>query len=241
MRIFGKNQLLFYYLNAKRMTNLGAGQLVSRDNNPLTGELFWTGWLFGDQSYYVQLENDGTAVIDYWLFTEDVDRLPPDESQTGSISAESAPETVAEGHTPQTATPLQLGPNQGSLLSGAERWYSLSLTDADSEHFEELALTMIVTPDNGNRLQNITFDIYTAEAVQSWSPGENIEINNIGAGSIVFRDSNPLTGERFWSGWIVDNEVYYVRIRNGTDIRMDYWLFTGDIYDSNLGESGTTP
>ena len=109
------------------------------------------------------------------------------------------------------------------------------MTDADDEYFEEMALTMIATPDDGNRIRNMTFDIYTADSVQRWASVDRDQINNIGAGSIVFRDENPLTGERVWSGWVIDNNLYYIQIRNGNDIQMDYWLFTGDIYNSNLG------
>ena len=69
-------QLPFFFLNTKKMTNFGAGQIVSRDNNPETGELFWTGWLFGDQSYYVQLVNGSETPIDYWLFTDNVISYP---------------------------------------------------------------------------------------------------------------------------------------------------------------------
>ena len=124
---------------------------------------------------------------------------------------------------------------QGRLDPGGSIWYSFAVTDADDEYFEEMALTMIATPDDGNRIRNMTFDIYTADSVQRWASGDRDQINNIGAGSIVFRDENPLTGERVWSGWVIDNNLYYIQIRNGNDIQMDYWLFTGDIYNSNLG------
>ena len=49
-------------------------------------------------------------------------------------------------------------------------------------------------------------------------------------------DHNPLTGEKFWNGWVVDNDLYYVQIRNGTDVHTDYWLYTGDVYGPELGE-----
>jgi hypothetical protein len=58
----------------------------------------------------------------------------------------------------------------------------------------------------------------------------------LGAGSLVVRDNNSLTGERFWTGWIVENELYYVQIRNGSDTHVDYWLFTDDVYGPELGK-----
>ncbi len=242
MQIFKTDQLRFFYHgDVSKMANLGAGQIVSRDNNPETGELFWTGWVSGQQSYYVQLMNGGDTPIDYWLFTDDDIGYPLDEPEadvTGAISEEVEPTLAfAPGAGPQTAMPLHFGQNKGGLDPGEETWYSFSMTDQDGEYFEEMALTMIVTPDNGNRIRNMTFDIFTARSVQHWSPGNNSQINNIGAGSIVYRDNNPLTGERFWSGWVVDGDLYYLQIRNGADVHMDYWLFTGDVYGPELGEA----
>jgi hypothetical protein len=129
---------------------------------------------------------------------------------------------------------LEASQNKGGLNPGEEVWYSFTVADLDDEHFEEAALTMVVTPDNGNRIWHTTFDIFTAREVQNWSPGGSSQINNVGAGSVVFRDSNPLTGERFWSGWVIDGDPYYVRMRNGAGVRMDYWLFIGDIYNARL-------
>ena len=67
-------------------------------------------------------------------------------------------------------------------------------------------------------------------------PGNPEGISNVGAGSVVYRDDNHLTGERFWSGWVVDNDLYYVRIRNGSDVFVDYRLFNGDVYGPELGQ-----
>ncbi len=235
MQLFEERQLPFFFLNTKKMTNFGAGQIVSRDNNPETGELFWTGWLFGDQSYYVQLVNGSEATVDYWLFTDNVISYSLGESQPNVVQDTPDRAPIEAGSQPQTAIPLQLGQNQGRLDRGGAIWYSFAVADADDEYFEEMALTMIATPDDGNRVRNMTFDIYTADSAQRWASGDRDQINNIGAGSVVFRDENPLTGERVWSGWVIDSNLYYIQIRNGNDIQMDYWLFTGDIYNSNLG------
>lgn len=240
MQIFEEKQLAAFSRDGKKMSNLGAGQIVSRDNNPETGELFWNGWLFGEQSYYIQLANNSDIPVDYWLFTEDIISYPLNEPETDSQArSESVP--MAAGTAPQMAVPLQFGQNQGSLDPGEAIWYSFAIDDAGDEFFEEMALTMIVTPDDGNRIRNVTFDIFTAASVQGWSPVNEAHINNIGAGSIVYRDENPLTGERFWTGWVVEKELYYIQVRNGSDARMDYWLFTGDIYNSNLGGNTAVP
>lgn len=235
MQIFEKKQLVFFQGETNSMANLGAGQAVSRDNNPQTGERLWTGWLFSAQNYYVQLANNSNTPIDYWLFTDDVISYPLGESEATAAAAVATNDSIGPGAVPQAAIPLKPGENKGSVKPGQEVWYSFSVTDADNKFFEEMALTMVVTPDDGNRIRGVTFDIFTAGAVQNWVPGDNSGLNNLGAGSVVYRDNNPLTGERIWSGWVVDNDLYYIQIRNSADIHMDYWLFTGDVYHPELG------
>jgi hypothetical protein len=94
---------------------------------------------------------------------------------------------------------------------------------------------MVVTPDDGNRIHHVNFEVFTADGVRSWSPG-GAAIYNVGAGGLVVRDNNLLTGERFWTGWLIEDMLFYVRIRNGSDARVDYWLFTGDVYGPELGQ-----
>ena len=230
--MFEANQLPLYDRgDASQMTNFGAGQIVTRDHNPETGEFFWTGWLFAGDIYYIQVENDNDIAIDYWLYTDDVYEVELDSEATQIPVPE-----ITSGAGPQNAIPLTIGLNKGGLDPGSEVWYSFEVADFDDEHFEEVALTMITTPDDGHRLQLMTFEIFTAEEVRMWSPGGHSRIDNVGAGSIVVRDANPLTGERFWTGWVIEKERYYVQIRNDADIHMDYWLFTGDVYQPELGQ-----
>jgi hypothetical protein len=250
LQLFDAGQVFdFSQGRAGRLEHFGAGRVVSRDSHPETGELFWTGWLFGQERYYIQLVNGNEVTIDYWLFPDNVSSYDLGEPDP---LVETEPADPAQGAAPQTALPLIIGLNKGGLDPGQETWYSFRAADLDQEHFEEMALTMITTPDNGNRLQYMTFQVYTAGEVEHGSAGGDAQINNMGAGSIVYRDHNSLTGERFWSGWVIDNELYYVRIRNGADVHMNYWLFTGDVYGPELQEAaelvspvdaapGTTP
>ncbi len=57
---------------------------------------------------------------------------------------------------------------------------------------------------------------------------------NTGAGAIVSRDGDPVTGERLWSGQLVNGEAYLVRIFNGSDVPIDFWLFPGDVERAQL-------
>jgi hypothetical protein len=205
--------------------HFGAGALVSRDGDPQTGERIWRGPLLKDSTYFLAIENNADIEIDYWLFDQDV--IHP---QLGAEPLPAAAPIFAPGAAPDTAIQLNFGQTIGKLEPGQELWYSFSLSDADEDYFEEMTLTMGVTPEDGQRIQRVTFDIFTKEGVRNWSPGNGAAIHNVGAGSIVTHDNNPLTGERFWSGWVVDNDLYYVRLQNGADIPIDYWLLTGGAY-----------
>ena len=69
-----------------------------------------------------------------------------------------------------------------------------------------------------------------------WEHGDTDQLRNVGAGSIVSRDGDPNTGELLWSGWLVDGESYYVRLRNDADVPINYWLFTDDVIHPELDE-----
>ncbi len=230
--LFASSELEFWQRgDVDKITNFGAGRLVSRDGDYNTGERIWRGTVLKDNDYLMAVENGTDVEIDYWLFNEDIYN-----PELGPKAAPAPPRVFAEGASPQTAQPLKVGVNKGGLEPGEEEWYSFFITDFDEESFEEMALTMIATPGDGNRIRYTTFDVFPAGNVQGWSPGDNSQINNMGAGSFVERDNNPLTGHRIWKGWVIDNDRYLVQIRNGTGQHMDYWLFTGDVYDVELGE-----
>jgi hypothetical protein len=212
-----------------KLTNLGAGMLVSRDGDPNTGERIWRGSIARGETYLLAVENGSEVEIDYWIFNGDIYR-----PELGPKPTPELPPVFAQGASPSTAFPLQLGVNKGGLEPGKEIWYSFRLTDFLDAGFDEMALTMITTPDDGRRIHHMVFEVFTAGGAQNWSPGDNSRISNVGAGGIVERDDNPVTGERFWKGWVVENDLYYVQIRNGADVRMDYWLFTGDVFRPEL-------
>jgi hypothetical protein len=244
-KLFDDRQLQFFPNgDTSQMINFGAGQPVSHDGNPATWELFWSGWLWGAQTYYLQVVNEGSQSVDFWLFTYNPASFglsQPDTPAVNQASAASAlpippAETnLAQGAAPQTAAPLGQNVHKGKLEPRQETWYSFSVADADQDIFEPMALTLVATPDDGNRIHYLTFDVFTADEVAKWSPGGNAAMNNLGGGSLVYRDNNPVTGERVWGGWVVDSDRYYVRILNGADIAMDYWLFVGDVYSPELG------
>lgn len=226
--------------DSDQMTNFGAGTQVDRDGDDATGERLWSGTvLLGDQ-YFFAVTNGTDVPIDYYIYDSDISRPilgKPESPQPRRI--------FAQGEAPEAAAPIKIGRNDSKVQPGGEEWYTFRIIDLDNQKFEEMALTMICTPDDGNRIRNVTFDVYTADGVKYWSPGVNADMRNLGAGSVVYRDDNFLTGERFWSGWVNDGDIYYVQIRNGADVEVDCHLFTGDVYGPELGAptppKGLTP
>lgn len=218
-----------------QMTNFGAGMQVSRDGDYNTGERIWRGVVLSNNDYLLAVRNGADVDIDYYIYEDDIYN-----PILGPLPEPAPLKVFAPGASPQTALPMKIGENVSGLAPGEEAWYSFRIADFDEEEFEQMAITLIATPDDGNRIRNLTFDVFTAGGVQYWSPGDNTQIDNIGAGSVVYRDDNPLTGERFWSGWVVDNDLYLVQVRNGTDTYMDYHLYTGDVYRPELGEKTTS-
>ncbi|MDM8529939.1 hypothetical protein QUF63_02120 [Anaerolineales bacterium HSG25] len=216
----------------EKINNFGAGMQTSRDGDYNTGERIWRGVVMMGHEYLLEVQNGTGVEIDYWIYDNDIYNpiLGPVE--------EAAPAMVfSHGAAPQTARPLKIGLNKERLAPGEEAWYEFTMTDFSKEKGQhEMALTMITTPDDGNLIWDMLFDVFVEGETWHWSPGDNSRMNNIGTGSVVYRDNNPLTGERFWNGWVLDNVTYYVQIRNGTDIDMDYWLYTGDVYSPELGE-----
>ncbi len=226
--------------DSDQMQNFGAGSIVDRDGDDVTGERLWSGGVIKGDQYFLAINNGNDIAVDYWLYDADVDH-----PILGEQPIVAPPRVFAQGEAPEAALPLKVGVNDSNIQPGGEEWYTFRIADLDNDAFEEMALTMVCTPDDGNRIRNITFDVYTNDGVKYWSPGVNSDIINMGAGSVVYRDNNDLTGERFWSGWVNDGDIYYVQIRNGTQVDVDCHLFTGDVYGPELGEptkpKGLTP
>lgn len=213
------------------LRNVGAGSVVSRDGNPETGELLWSGWVMDGETYYLKVRNDAEIPIDYWFFPGDIIR-----AELGEPTPPPSVRDVAAGTDPNHPLPLEIGLNKGDLSPGQERWFSLVRDDLDTEAFEQLALSLFFTPDDGNRKYNVGFDIFPADQLHVWQRGDTNQLRNVGAGSVVSRDNDPNTGELLWSGWLLDGETYYIRMRNDADLGIDYWLFTADVIHPELGE-----
>jgi hypothetical protein len=219
-------------LTQEAITTFGQGRIVERDGegDPLLGTLVWRGDVNNNEPVFVCLRNDNDFAVSYWLFTDFID-----QAEFGQ-SAPATPIEVAPGSDPNHALTMADGVNWGELTPGAERWYAMTRGDLDEELLNQTDLAFYFTPSDGNILHRVHFDVFDACQCQLWARGDEDEMVNMGTGSIEKRDDNPETGELFWSGQLIDNDTYYVRVRNSSDTPINYWLFTADIINPSLGE-----
>jgi hypothetical protein len=223
---------LLLRLRGNTHLNTGSGAAVSRDGDPLTGERLWSGQLMDNHTYLVRVFNGSDIPVDFWLFQEDV-TYPILGEAPPAVTAASVPAGTDFYH----AVDLVEGLNRGSLEPGEARYYSFGWDTLPSAEGLPMYLTMFFTPDDGNRGSRVGFDLVTDGEVHLWARGDADEIHPFGAGSRVSRDGNPLTGESLWAGWIFSVGTYYVKVFNGSDSPIDYWLFTDDVVNVTLGSA----
>jgi len=156
----------------------------------------------------------------------------------GTAEASPAPSLSSLYPNVYPTAPLALhdGANVGRLAPGGEHWYSFIHDDYDKEWYDYMALTLFSTPADGNSSHHINFQIFTGSQLHIWQRGTPQDMRPMGAGQWVSRDKDPMTGERLWAGHVVDGDLYYVRVFNHTDHVIDYYLITGDIINTELGD-----
>mgnify|MGYP000400980063 CR=1 FL=1 len=137
---------------------------------------------------------------------------------------------------PNAAMALHDGANTGRLAPGGEHWYSFIRQDFDDELFEHMAITMFATPTDGNTSHHINFQLYPASQIHMWLRGTPKAMVPMGEGEWVSRDNDPVTGERLWSGTVVDGDTYYLRVFNNSDAVIDYYLINQDVINTELGD-----
>jgi hypothetical protein len=203
------------------MSPIGAGSYVSRDGDPNTAERLWQGRLPGADPYYVRVYNDTDIEIGYWLYPDDVDRIVSPPAEPGEAEAAAgAPVDDAPRYLPWPE------PAMGHLEPEEVAWYRWVLA-GDVSQRQASDFTLFFTPADTLFADRVACEVMTVGQWEARISGQSAA--NVGAGRIVSRDGDPLTGERLWHGHLVTGEVYMVRIANGSDAPIDYWLFPGDI------------
>jgi hypothetical protein len=139
---------------------------------------------------------------------------------------------TAVGSHPSMALSMVNGPNTGQLQPGEARWFRLTTWQAP---FVPQSLSLIFTPDNGQRVSRISLQLFQEEQLPWYYLGDSSQMANLGAGQIVARDQNPETGELFWTGWLPGETNFYIQLQNSSDTPIDYWLFPADVSNYPLG------
>lgn len=170
-----------------------------------------------------------------------------DETGDSSGGDDGDDEPPAEPIQPEAAyTPVNIYPNNpltfdvngvnsGRLGPYGEHWYTLVRDDLDSNRIEDMEMTMFFTPRTGYMSDRINFEIIPASQYHIWERGDSDYMEHLGAGMWVSRDEDPNTGERLWSGSLVDGDRYFIKVKNGTTDVVDYYLFPGDVENAELG------
>ncbi len=125
--------------------------------------------------------------------------------------------------------------NSGRLGPYGEHWYAFVRDDLDESLIEDMEMTMFFTPRTGFTSNRINFELFPASQYHIWERGDADYMESFGVGMWVSRDEDPATGERLWSGSLVDGDRYLVKVKNGTPDVVDYYLFPGDIENAELG------
>jgi hypothetical protein len=137
------------------------------------------------------------------------------------------------GSNPAAATPLMHGLNEGVLDPGEETWYKFNLPKKGDTTVGYMNLTLIHVPGEGNIANLVNFEIYTMEQLGFRAAGDRFV--NTGASEVVSRDGNPDTGEHIWAGDLMRGTDYYLRVHNGSGVKIAYKLFDADVIHVEFG------
>jgi len=236
----------------------GAGQLVSSDYDPDTGERLWAGAVDAGEIYYIHIQNKSDLTVDYHLTALSQQNALPTSPPGGAITASTS---AAVASRPAVAAPKSPLPPLNSDAEGASEWLmaaqavqGLSAEEAaawlknaaelgwlpGAGSAQSMSLTLFHTPGEGNIANRVNFELFTGDQYQIWTRGTPDDARNFGAGSQVSRDKDPNTGERIWRGMVLDGDRYYIKVKNDSEIWVDYYLMTGDIINTELGNMRPT-
>lgn len=131
---------------------------------------------------------------------------------------------------------LHDGANVGKLAPGGEHWFTFMRKDLNSKPIAHMCITMFVTPTDGNTVHLINFQLFTGSQLQIWQRGTPQSMTSMGEGELVSRDNDDVTGERLWAGDLVNGDTYYLRVVNGSENLVDYYVITNDVTNTELGD-----
>ena len=118
------------------------------------------------------------------------------------------------GSSPYTADLLVSGLNTGELQPGQEYWYAYSRLDLGDQTYNSIILSLNFEAEGRAIASRVNFQIFNFDQVETWLKDSSGPVDSLGLGTPASADFDVNTGERFWSGPVDANGVYYVRIFN---------------------------
>ncbi|MBN1991803.1 MAG: hypothetical protein JW953_03810 [Anaerolineae bacterium] len=167
---------------------------------------------------------------------------PGGDSGNASGVVVTTPPDPSQGYSIYPNQPIKLlqGPNIGRLAPKTEHWYTFTAGKVDDIRFEDMSLTIFFTPGEPNLASNVIFEMFTAGQYHIWERGTPNDMEHFGVGSWVSRDGDYNTGERLWRGMVIDGDQYFVKLTNGSNEWIDYYLIPGDIINIEMGPKTET-
>lgn len=118
------------------------------------------------------------------------------------------------GGSPYTADLLVSGLNTGELAPGEEYWYAYSRRDLGEVTYNAVILSLNYEAEGRAISSRVNFQVFDFEQVEAWLKDRSSPVDSLGLGVAASADFDVNTGERFWSGPVQSDKVYYVRIFN---------------------------
>ncbi len=118
------------------------------------------------------------------------------------------------GNSPYTADLLVSGLNTGELAPGEEYWYAYSRLDLGDATYNAVILSLNYEAEGRAISSRVNFQVFDFPQVEAWLKDRSSPVDSLGLGVAASADFDVNTGERFWSGPVQTDKVYYVRIFN---------------------------
>lgn len=138
------------------------------------------------------------------------------------ITAPPAAAGPEPGSSPHAAQSLSNGLNVGTLTPGEEFWYAFGSTDLGNPPAHTVVLNMVYKPGGHEVAAYVNFQILTSEQIDRWLQGYADQ--HVGMGTFTTTDFDQETAERLWSGSVLEDETYYVRLFNNSSQSVEYHL-----------------
>jgi hypothetical protein len=146
----------------------------------------------------------------------------------------------------------------GALAPGQQVWYSITVNDVNGRYVDKdssnkldqppLDLSLYTTPGNGNSIDHMQMDLFSANYAQEWShgqiwvPGMKTDVSDrpnvapFGAGSVVTNSDksdnnsgNPNVGELTYTGNVISGNTVLVLLQNNNPYPVSYHLYTANM------------